>query len=129
MTGEINNNDAATADTDNSLREWLGDGNGVFESTTGTGLAAVTTQHAVTLVTEDYNRRFNEAEAADPGAAEGAIDLDGDGTNDVIGLYRTWLLIDVNADGDFDSAVDMAIALTGESAGMAVTFALGDLGA
>ncbi|MCY4357782.1 MAG: hypothetical protein OXD01_09730, partial [Gammaproteobacteria bacterium] len=128
VTGEINDNDAATAATDNSLREWLGDGNGVFESTTGTGLSAVTTQHAVTRVTENYNREFNETEAADPATAAGAIDLDGDGINDVIGLYRTWILIDVNADGDFDSAVDMAIALTGAAADTAVGFALGDLG-
>ena len=108
----------STFATANSLREWLGDGRGVFESTTGSGLSASTTRHAITTVTETYFRELD----GDPASANGAIDRDGDGTNDAIGLYRTWVLIDVNADGDFNASVDMAIALTGTG----VTIVLGD---
>ena len=114
-------NGTSTFATANSLREWLGNGNGVFESSTGSGLTASTTQHAITTVTETYFRALREADG-DPAAAPGAIDRDGDGTNDAIGLARTWVLIDVNADGDFDASVDMAIAL----AGTGVTITLPD---
>ena len=111
--------DARTDDDDNtfatanSLRDWLGNGNGVFETVTGSGLTAATTQHAITTVRETYFRALRADE--DPATATGAIDRDGDDTNDAIGLYRTWILIDVNADGDFDASVDMAIAVTQDS--------------
>ncbi len=117
-------NGTSTFATANSLREWLGDGRGVFESTSGSGLAASTTQHAITTVTETYFRELRETDG-DPASATGAIDRDGDGTNDAIGLYRTWVLIDVNADGDFNASVDMAIALTGTT-GTGVTITLDD---
>ena len=103
---------SSTFATANSLRDWLGNGNGVFETVTGTGLTAATTQHAITTVNETYFRALRATDG-DPATATGAIDRDGDGTNDAIGLTRTWVLIDVNADGDFDASVDMAIALTG----------------
>ena len=104
---------AATNPTANSLREWLGDGRGVFESTDGTGLTAQTVQHAITTVRETYSRAFRMGEDAN---TTGAVDTTGDNTNNAIGLYRTWILIDVNADGDFDASVDMAIALQQDSA-------------
>ena len=119
-------NGTSTFATANSLREWLGNGNGVFETVTGAGsLNAVTTQHAITTVNETYFRALRADE--DPATATGAIDRDSDGTNDAIGLYRTWVLIDVNADGDFDASVDMAIALTQDS-GFSVSVALTDFG-
>ena len=118
----------STFATANSLREWLGNGNGVFETVTGTGLTAATTQHAITTVQETYFRALRADE--DPATATGAIDRDGDGTNDAIGLLRTWVLIDVNADGDFDASVDMAIALAVDVGGSfpGTTIALGDFG-
>ncbi|MDE0509691.1 MAG: hypothetical protein OXI17_13815 [Gammaproteobacteria bacterium] len=118
----------STFATANSLREWLGNGNGVFEAVTGTGLTAATTQHAITTVRETYFRALRADE--DPATATGAIDRDGDGTSDAIGLLRTWVLIDVNADGDFDASVDMAIALAVEVGGSfpGSTIALGDFG-
>ena len=115
----------ATFATANSLRDWLGNGNDVFETVTGSGLTAATTQHAITTVNETYFRALRADE--DPATATGAIDRDGDGTNDAIGLYRTWILIDVNADGDFDASVDMAIAVTQDS-GFDNTINLDDFG-
>ena len=115
----------STFATANSLRDWLGNGNGVFETVTGTGLTAATTQHAITTVNETYFRALRADE--DPATATGAIDRDGDNTNDAIGLYRTWILIDVNADGDFDASVDMAIAVTQDS-GFGNTINLDDFG-
>ena len=102
--------------TANSLREWLGNGNGVFETVAGTGLTATTTQHAITTVTETYFRAATAAEIADTRITKIDVDSDDDSDEEEIGLLRTWVLIDVNADGDFDASVDMAIALTGETA-------------
>ena len=95
--------DVNTFATANSLRGWLGNGNGVFETVTGSGLTAATTQHAITTVNETYFRALRADE--DPATATGAIDRDADGTNDAIGLYRTWILIDVNADGVHGSSI------------------------
>ncbi len=117
--------DVSTFATANSLRGWLGNGNGVFETVTGSGLTAATTQYAITTVNETYFRALKADE--DPVSAAGAIDRDGDGTNDAIGLYRTWILIDVNADGDFDASVDMAIAVT-QGSSFSNTINLDDFG-
>ena len=123
--------DDTTNPTANSLRAWLGDGRGVFESTEGTGLTAQTVQHAITTVRETYHRDFRRLEdgSMEDADSDGAVDTDGDAdsTADAIGLYRTWVLIDVNADGDFDASVDMAIALTQDS-GFGATLVLGDFG-
>ena len=86
--------------TANSLMAFLGKGDGVFETVTGTGLTSVTTQHTITTVTELYWRDEN-----DNGTYESGTDTD---------LSRTWVLIDVDGDGDFDASVDMVIAITGE---------------
>ncbi len=76
---------------DTSLRAWLDDGDGVFESqSAGAGFGSVTTRHAIVNVTETYK----DANDAD--------------------VMRTWVLIDVDGDGDFNAEVDMAIALTGD---------------
>ncbi|MCY4295550.1 MAG: hypothetical protein OXE54_01100 [Gammaproteobacteria bacterium] len=124
--------DDTTNPTANSLRAWLGDGRGVFESTEGTGLTAQTVQHAITTVRETYHRDFRRLEdgSMEDADSDGAVDTDGDAdsTADAIGLYRTWVLIDVNADGNFDASVDMAIALTQNSDFSAATLVLGDFG-
>ena len=41
------------------------------------------------------------------------VDTDDDGVNDSVVATRTWVLIDVDADGNFDAATDMVILLTG----------------
>ncbi len=97
--GAINSRDGADSTTNDSLKDWIGDGNGVFEKSTGTGLNVTTTQHAITTVTELYWEDTNGN-----GTYENGTDTD---------LSRTWILIDVDADGDFDAATDIVIALTG----------------
>ena len=119
---DANADGSTTFATANSLRDWLGNGNGVFETVTGSGLTAATTQHAITIVNETDFRTLR----ADDDPA-GAIDRDCDRINDAIGLYRTWILIDVNANGDFDASVDMAIAVT-QDRGFSNTINLDDFG-
>ena len=111
---------------------------GFFESTTaptdgGFG-AGTANKHSVAIVVEAYNRKATAAELA---ANAANLDLDDDVSNanddgnDSIALSRTWVLIDVNGDGDFNAEDDMVIALTGTaptdaSNGTAVTIATGD---
>ena len=104
----INSRDDDTdgSPTADSLQDFLGDGDGVFEVVTGTGLQSTTTQRPITTVTESYFRAARDDETAN-------FDADGDETNESIELERTWILIDVDADGDFDASVDMVIALKG----------------
>ena len=121
LTGEaaINSTDgdnapgaaAGTADaTHDSLMAFLGNGDGVFETAgaAGTGLtaAAASSQHSITTVVDTYHRMPLATETAN-------VDTDGDGNDDSVVATRTWVLIDVNADGDFDASVDMVIALAG----------------
>ena len=97
----INSRDDNDADgaLKDSLKDWLGDGKNVFKSSDGAGLATNTTQHAITTVTELYWEDTDDDDVYTSGT-----DTD---------LSRTWVLIDVDADGDFDAATDMVIALTG----------------
>ncbi len=83
--------DAADTAADN-LRAFLGDGDGIFETVTanpdgtfGSNIA----YSSIATVTEVY---------VDDGGTE---------------VNRIWVLIDVDGDGDFDAATDMAIAIAG----------------
>ena len=102
--------DASTNPTANSLEAWLGTGKDVFKTSTGTGLATDVTQHAITTVNDTY---WTTAPVAD----------DPDTTEDEsvtgVSATRTWVLIDVDADGDFDAATDMVILLSGDVGGTA----------
>ena len=135
----INANDAATANTANSLKAFTtANADGFFESRTaatdgGFG-SGIVNKHSVAIVVEAYNRKATADELA---ANAANLDLDDDVTNanddgnDSIALSRTWVLIDVNGDGDFNAEDDMVIALTGTaptdaSNGTAVTIASGD---
>ena len=87
--------------THNSLRAFLGDGDGIFETKTanpdGT-FGSTTAKHSIATVTEIYD--------GDPA------------TDGVQTANRVWVLIDVDGDGDFDAGTDMAIAITGSSPGL-----------
>ena len=85
--------------TVNSLRAFLGDGDGIFEtaSQNAGGFGSTVTKHSVATVTEAYRIDDNE---------------DGEINSSDQPLNRTWVLIDVDGDGDFDSNTDMAIAIT-----------------
>ena len=94
---------ADAADTASAnLRAFLGNGDGIFETKTtnpdGT-FGSTVTKHSIATVTEAY-------QAGDDNG-DGMID-DND-TED----SRTWVLIDVDGDGDFDAGTDMAIAIVG----------------
>ena len=102
--------DASTNPTANSLEAWLGTGKDVFKTSTGTGLATDVTQHAITTVNDTY---WTTAPVADdPDTAE-------DESVTGVSATRTWVLIDVDADGDFDAATDMVILLSGGVGGTA----------
>ena len=110
----INSTDTNDPDTTvNSLRAFLGDGDGIFETVAQNqgGFGSTTTKHSIATVTESYYRAPNAL------AGETAnVDTDGDGTDDSVSDTRIWVLIDVDADGDFDAATDMAIAIDGTTA-------------
>ena len=85
------------------------DGDGVFESRGTPVDGAINDQgplnkHSVATVEETY--WMTRPVANDPDTTE-------DETVAGVSASRTWLLIDVDGDGDFNAATDMAIALTG----------------
>ena len=142
VTGKAGN-DGTAANTANSLAAFTtANADGFFESTTAAtdgGFGAGTAnKHSVAIVVESYHRAATEAEVTAGSASDGALadylDADGnrvadgataDSVNDSVVLFRTWVLIDANGDGDFSAADDIAIALTGTS-DTAVTVATGD---
>ncbi len=93
-----------TDPSDNSLRAFLGDGDGIFETVTPNtdGFGNTTAKHSIATVAEVYQ--------ANDDNGDGMIDNDDTADN------RIWVLIDVDGDGDFDAGTDMAIAIAGESA-------------
>ncbi len=125
----INANDAdatpATTTADSLAAFTKANADGFFESgQTGTGFGSgAVNKHSVAIVVESYNRKATAAEIDTGGVAN--LDLDDEDGDESVELFRTWVLIDVDGDGDFDAGTDMAIALTGESS-TAVTVASGD---
>ena len=113
----INNTDADDppgtpngTSTANSLRAYIGDGDGLFE-TTGTPVentfgGGATIKNSVAVVTSNVRSDTDDNDVID----------NSDDANEM-----TWVFIDVDGDGDFDAAVDMVIALEGT-----VTIELGD---
>ena len=108
----IDVSDTADPDpTDDSLKAFLDSfkGDGVFESR-GTPVDGAINdkgelmKHSIATVTETY---WSTAPVVDD--PDTATDESADG----VSAIRTWVLIDVDGDGDFDASVDMAIALTG----------------
>ena len=105
-----NRDNDATADgsstfvTADNLREWLeSNSDGAFETVTNAGsLNAVTTRNAITTVTE-----LNYVDTNDNDTYDGT-DTD---------TSFKWILIDVDADGDFDASVDMVIRLQDSTTG------------
>ena len=132
----ISSVDAASARTADSLAAFTkANADGFFESPqaggTGFGSGEVN-KHSVAIVAESYFRKATAAEITAGGVANlNLFDADGnrgpgtDTAGDSVALFRTWVLIDVNGDGDFSAADDMVIALTGTSA-TAVGTAVGD---
>ena len=112
-TQVINSTDAATDETANSLEAWLGDGKNVFKTSGGSGLSTSSTQHAITTVNDTYWTTAPE------------LDDDGNVTTAGVPATRTWVLIDVDADGDFDAATDMVILLSGGTGGTAFDLTVG----
>ena len=125
----IDNDDAegATGDeedpTHDSLKAFL-DGfktDGVFE-TRGTVVSGTLGQgelikHSIATVTETYWTTVPVAEDPDTTEVEAVAG---------VSAVRTWVLIDVDGDGDFSAATDMAIALTGT---ITLSVAAGDISA
>ena len=112
------NSTAAAADTNvASLKAFIGDGEGIFETATPVdqGVGNTIAKNPITTVTEAYHRKALATETA-------TVDTDGDGEMDSVVDNRTWVLIDVDGDGDFDASADMVIAL----AGSGITVAAGD---
>ena len=102
-----------TADPDttvNSLKAFLDgfEGDGVFESRADVLPGALgqgeLIAHSIATVTETYWMTAPVVDDPDTDEDETAA---GDSAN------RKWILIDVDGDGDFDAATDMAIAVTG----------------
>ena len=107
----INSTDTADPDpTANSLRAFLGDGDGIFETTApnAQGFGSTTTKSSIATVTETYQGNDD--------TGDGVIDSNDTPDN------RVWVLIDVDGDGDFDASVDMAIAITGTAAPVQADF-------
>ena len=107
---DISDDDTDGTPTDNSLKAFLDSfkGDGVFESRGDVAAGALgqgeLIKHSVATVTETY---WMTAPVVDnPDTPE-------DETAAGVGAQRTWVLIDVDGDGDFNAATDMAIALTG----------------
>ena len=113
---DIDSTDAQSpGDTDttvNSLKAFLGDGDGVFETEEANtdGFGSTTTKYSITTVTETYQGTDDNNDGM----------IDNNDTPDT----RTWVLIDVDGDGDFNAVTDMAIALAGD-----VTVELADFSA
>ena len=85
---------AFTANTDgNTLAKFIGDGNGVFETSASDRLDG--TRHSIVLV------KTKEDGFVDYKSRGSALD----------GEQVTWVLVDVDGDGDFAASTDMAIAL------------------
>ena len=133
LRGTINNNDATINGTDNddaagatgdeedttldTLKAFLDtfkEGDGVFQ-TRGTPVAgAINDQgelisHSITTVTQTYWARRPVADNPET--------TDVDETFAGESATRKWILIDVDGDGHFDAATDMAIALTDSGTG------------
>lgn len=88
---EIDETDPLLPDT---LRDFLGNGDGVFETETQNvgGLGSTVTRHPIAILDEMVIDQQNQL------------------------TPMTWILIDVDGDGDFDATVDMAIRLEGDIA-------------
>ena len=97
-----NDGDPATSPTANNLRLLIGDGDGFFLTRAGLEF----TKNFVAVVSDNFHRAVGENETAN-------FDSDGDDDPDRIEDNRTWVLIDIDGDGNFDAANDMVIQLSG----------------
>ena len=113
------NNSATTANDANahSLTALIiGNGNGFFETHNGeSGLARVVTKNFVAIVEETMFVDTNKN-----GILGDTVDFDHDGDDQTadeptsdMSTERTWILLDINGNGDFDADTDLVIELTG----------------
>ena len=92
---------------------------GFFETSVDAtaGFGTVTKHHSIALVNEFYEVITREAKAAvldDPDTTDEDEAMEAV-TEQSTEYSRTWLFIDVDGDGDFNAANDMAIALVGNN--------------
>ena len=116
----INNGDHdatdATAENANNLTALIGNGYGFFETDNGqSGLNRVVTKNFVAVIEETMHVDTNKSGTLGDTVA---FDHDGDDqtadeqTRDMV-TERTWILLDINGNGDFDADTDLVIELTG----------------
>ena len=102
--------DSSAVSTANSLRALIGDGNGFFVTRSDGAITA--SKHFIAVIDEKYGGVDNMKEDPEnPGVyirgTDGKVDV-----NDVP-QYRTWVLFDINGDGNFDAGSDLVIRLVG----------------
>ena len=93
----------AASTADNTLKKFIDNGNGVFESPAGNNSLSVN-KHSIVLVDtqeDGFVEYLGRSNGSQPELFEGSRD------NENV----KWVLVDVDGDGDFDAGTDMAIAL------------------
>ncbi len=102
--------DTAAISTANSLRALIGDGDGFFVTRDDGAITA--SKHFIAVIDERYGGVDNRMEDPNsPGSYIAGMDGEVD-TNDVA-QYRTWVLFDIDGDGNFDAGSDLVIRLVG----------------
>ena len=102
--------DSSTVSTADSLRALIGDGDGFFVFRASG--AVLGEKHFIAVVNEQYWMDDMTTVGA-VGSGNATAGPDGEFNADDTEHYRTWVLFDINGDGDFDAGSDLVIQLVG----------------